>query len=61
MGQDIKILDCTFRDGEYIKNWNFDKNMGRKFYRALLKSGVGIVEIGFRGSEKYFKRDKYML
>jgi 4-hydroxy 2-oxovalerate aldolase len=33
----------------------------REVYKALSKSGVDIVEIGFRGTEKYFERKKYGL
>jgi 4-hydroxy 2-oxovalerate aldolase len=57
----FEILDCTIRDGGYINNWEFDKKMVREVYRALSKSGVEFVEIGFRGTEKHFDRNKYGL
>jgi len=57
----VKLLDCTIRDGGYVNNWNFDKKLVREVYKALSKSGVDIVELGFRGSEKYFDRKKYGL
>lgn len=55
----FKILDCTIRDGGYLNNWRFDKRMVREVYRALSKAGVDIVEIGFRGTLKYFKKDVF--
>ena len=55
----VKILDCTIRDGGYINNWEFDTKLVREVYRALSKSGVEFVEIGFRGTEKHFDRNKY--
>lgn len=55
----FKILDCTIRDGGYVNNWRFDKEMVREVYRALSKAGVDIVEIGFRGTGKYFEKDKF--
>src|SRR3990172_7171094 len=61
MPKDVKLLDCTIRDGGYLNNWNFDKKLVREVYRALSKSGVDIVELGFRSSEKYFDRKKYGL
>ncbi len=61
MNAQIKILDCTLRDGGYMNNWHFDKKMAREVYRALSKSGVDVVEIGFRGSEKFFNREKFGL
>lgn len=59
--QDIQILDCTIRDGGYVNDWRFSRDMVRETYRALSKSGVDYVEIGFRGSEKYFHPEKYGL
>ena len=55
----VKILDCTIRDGGYINNWHFDKKIVREVYRALSKSGVDIVEIGFRGTKENFDPNKY--
>lgn len=55
----VKVLDCTIRDGGYVNNWQFDKKLVREVYRSLSKSGIDIVEIGFHGTEKYFDREKY--
>ncbi len=55
----IKILDCSFRDGGYLNDWRFEPKTVRETYWALTKSGVDYVEIGFRGSEKYFDPDKF--
>jgi len=57
----FEILDCTIRDGGYVNNWEFDAKLVREVYRALSKSGVEFVEIGFRGTEKHFDRNKYGL
>jgi 4-hydroxy 2-oxovalerate aldolase len=35
--------------------------MVREVYRALSKAGIDIVEIGFRGTEKYFNRNEFGL
>ena len=59
--QKLEILDCTIRDGGYINNWNFDKKFVREVYRSLSKAGVDFVEIGFRGTEEYFDKNKYGL
>ena len=50
----VEIMDCTIRDGGYINEWQFEKRMVREVYRALSKSGVDYVELGFRGTSKYF-------
>lgn len=57
----LHVLDCTFRDGGYLNNWSFDTRIVRETYRALSKSGVDYFEIGYRGTEKYFPREKYGL
>lgn len=57
--RDLKVLDCTIRDGGYVNNWQFSKKLVRDTYRALSKAGVDIAEIGFHGTEKYFDREKY--
>lgn len=44
----IKILDCTFRDGGYYNNWDFDYDIVEKYLTAMSLSGVDVVEIGFR-------------
>lgn len=56
--KNVEILDCSIRDGGYVNNWCFDKKMVREVYRGLSKSGVEYVELGFRGSEKYFDSKK---
>jgi 4-hydroxy 2-oxovalerate aldolase len=55
----MEILDCTIRDGGYVNNWDFDKKVVRETYRALSKSGIDYVELGYHGSEKYFDKAKY--
>lgn len=43
----IKLLDCTLRDGGYINDWNFGYYTIRSIIRQLVKSCVDYVEIGF--------------
>ena len=55
----LQVLDCTIRDGGYINNWQFEKKLVREAYRALSKSGVEYIEIGYRGTAKYFDEDRF--
>lgn len=55
----LEILDCTIRDGGYVNDWKFSAELVRETYRALSKSGITYVELGFRGSEKFFDPQKY--
>jgi len=56
MTSNLKILDCTFRDGGYYNNWDFDKNLVQKYINSMSTSGVDYVEIGFRN----FSQNNFM-
>lgn len=43
----IKLLDCTLRDGGSINNWNFGENSIISILNSLNKSNIEIVEVGF--------------
>ena len=45
--QDIKILDCTLRDGGYLNNWTFSDNSNVAIENNLYKSKIDFVEAGF--------------
>jgi 4-hydroxy 2-oxovalerate aldolase len=55
---EIKVLDCTVRDGGLINKWQFSDDFVRKVFEALVKSGVDYMEIGYKSSDKYFSRDE---
>jgi len=55
----LQVLDCTIRDGGYVNNWDFSDVVVREVYRACSKGGIDFVELGFRGTEKYFSRDVF--
>ena len=51
---DIKLLDCTLRDGGYINNWHWGFGAARRVIQALTRAGTDIVEVGFlRNVEGY--------
>ncbi|MCZ4257765.1 aldolase catalytic domain-containing protein [Sulfitobacter sp. G21635-S1] len=45
---DIKILDCTFRDGGYYNDWDFSTPLINSYLEAMKAAQVDIVELGFR-------------
>ncbi|MDD5923973.1 MAG: aldolase catalytic domain-containing protein [Clostridia bacterium] len=47
MNYDLKLLDCTLRDGGYVNNWNWGFEKARQIINLLVKSNVDIVEVGF--------------
>lgn len=52
----IKVLDCTVRDGGLINKWQFSDDFVSKVYQSLASAGVDYMEIGYKSSEKYFSR-----
>lgn len=43
----IKLLDCTLRDGGYVNDWMFGNDAINNIIEGLEQSGVDILEIGF--------------
>lgn len=48
----VKILDCTLRDGGYINNWEFSQHQISKIVSALEKSNIDIIELGYLDDKK---------
>ena len=44
---DLKILDCTLRDGGYVNDWKWGYQTARDIIQALVKAKVDVVEVGF--------------
>ena len=43
----IKLLDCTLRDGGYINNWEFGKSVISRLVDQVLIAGVEVMELGY--------------
>jgi 4-hydroxy 2-oxovalerate aldolase len=54
--EEIKVVDCTVRDGGLMNNWLFDDEFVRGVYNACVEAGVDYMEIGYISSEKAFSR-----
>lgn len=51
---DLKLLDCTLRDGGYVNEWKFGFNSARDIINRLTKANIDVVEVGFlRNVEGY--------
>lgn len=50
----IKVLDCTIRDGGLMNNWQFSKEMVKDIFHHLALAGVDYVELGYRVDKKMF-------
>ncbi|MEW8076782.1 MAG: aldolase catalytic domain-containing protein [Candidatus Thiodiazotropha endolucinida] len=58
--KELKVLDCTIRDGGLINNYHFTDDFVKAVYRAACDSAVDIIELGKKlaVSEEY-SRDKF--
>ena len=52
----IKVIDCTVRDGGLMNKWQFSDDFVKNVYDALGKAGVDYMEIGYLSSEGMFSR-----
>lgn len=47
MKNDLKLLDCTLRDGGYVNDWKWGYHNARAIVRYLTRAKVDYVEVGF--------------
>ncbi len=57
--KEIKVFDCTIRDGGLINKHQFDHKLVRAVYKALSESGIDYMEFGYRNSRELFSPDEY--
>ena len=57
--EQIKVFDCTVRDGGLINDHYFTDDFVRAVYQALSKSGVDYMEFGYRSSRELFPPEDY--
>lgn len=55
MNSDIKILDCTLRDGGYVNDWQFGDDAARDICKLVGQTGVDYFEVGFIKLCEYVK------
>ncbi|MDE7366516.1 MAG: 3-hydroxy-3-methylglutaryl-CoA lyase, partial [Lachnospiraceae bacterium] len=53
MGE-IKLLDCTLRDGGYVNDWEFGHNNLVSIFERIVGAGVDIIEVGFLDERRPF-------
>ena len=51
---DIKVVDCTIRDGGLVNNFYFDDAFVRNLYTANVAAGVEYMEFGYKASKEIF-------
>lgn len=60
MGE-LKLLDCTLRDGGYVNDWKFGHDNMVSIFERLVDAGIDIIEIGFLDERREFDPDRSIM
>ena len=52
---EIRVLDCTIRDGGLMNNHHFEDRVVKAVYDACVAAGIDYMEVGYRASRKNIK------
>jgi 4-hydroxy 2-oxovalerate aldolase len=55
---EIKVIDCTIRDGGLMNDHKFADSVVKSVYDACVAGGIDYMEIGYRNSRKIFSPDE---
>lgn len=58
MKQNIKLLDCTLRDGGYVNDWNFGHDTILSIYERIVSSKIDFIEVGFLDQRRAFDTNR---
>ena len=56
---EIKVLDCTIRDGGLMNNHKFKDNVVSAVYNACVEAGIDYMELGYKADKKIFSPDEF--
>lgn len=56
---ELKVLDCTIRDGGLINDHHFRDDFVRAAYQTCVEAGVDYMELGYKASKQVFQRDRF--
>ncbi|MCM1039770.1 MAG: aldolase catalytic domain-containing protein [Ruminococcus sp.] len=56
---EIKVMDCTLRDGGLVNDFYFTDEFVRDLYQANIKAGVDYMEFGYKASKEMFDVKKF--
>lgn len=56
---EIRVLDCTVRDGGLINDHQFSDEFVRAVYETCVEAGIDYMEIGYKGSPKVFSPKRF--
>jgi 4-hydroxy 2-oxovalerate aldolase len=56
---ELKVLDCTVRDGGLINDHQFNDGFVRAVYDTCIAAGMDAMEIGYKNAERLFPKDRF--
>ena len=56
---DIRVVDCTLRDGGLVNSFRFTDEFVKDLYLANIKAGVDYMEFGYKASKEIFNPDSF--
>lgn len=56
---ELKVLDCTIRDGGLINNHQFSDELVRAVYDTCIEAGIDYMEIGYKNSPRLFSKEDF--
>ena len=57
--KELKVLDCTIRDGGLMNSSYFSDEIVRAVYDACADAGIDYMEFGYKNSKKIYSPDKF--
>ena len=56
---DIKVVDCTLRDGGIVNDFKFDDEFVKDLYKTNAAAGVDYMEFGYKASKDLFDVNEF--
>ncbi len=56
---EIKVLDCTIRDGGLMNDHRFPEEVVRAVYQTCVAAGVDYLELGYKNSKEQFPKSDF--
>ena len=52
--EDIRVLDCTIRDGGLMNDHNYPDEVVKAVFNACVASGIDYMEVGYKSSKRLY-------
>lgn len=59
--KELKLLDCTLRDGGFVNDWNFGHDNIVNIFERMISSHVDVLEIGFLDERRPFDNNRTIM